>query len=171
MSVSAYDRSNSQQLETGALETVDNQIDTTTGTVKLRATFPNQHGALFPNQFVNARLLLDVLKNVTIVPTSAVQNGSIGAFVYVLKNDHTVAVRPIKTGPVDGERTSVVSGLQVGEQVVIDGADRLREGSKVTIPAPQAAGASAASSGQAAPYAMHGHRRHGMHGGAPASAP
>jgi membrane fusion protein, multidrug efflux system len=145
MSVTAYDRTNTTSLESGYLETIDNQIDTTTGTVKLRATFPNTGNMLFPNQFVNARLLVDVIHNATIVPTSAVLNGSIGQFVYVVKPDNTVTVRTVKVGPVDGERTSIASGLQVGERVVTDGSDRLKEGAKITIPAEHPGGASGAS--------------------------
>ncbi|WP_250450957.1 MdtA/MuxA family multidrug efflux RND transporter periplasmic adaptor subunit [Caballeronia sp. ATUFL_M2_KS44] len=150
MSVTAYDRANTTAIEAGYLETVDNQIDTTTGTVKLRGTFQNKEGMLFPNQFVNTKLLVDVIKNATIVPTSAVLNGSSGAFVYVVKPDNTVTVRNVKTGPVDGERTSIKSGLQVGERVVIDGSDRLKEGAKITIPADKPKGASGASGASAA---------------------
>ena len=169
MAATAYDRSNSRPLETGELQTVDNQIDTTTGTVKLRAVFPNANQSLFPNQFVNVRLLLDTIKDATIVPTSAVLNGSVGTFVYVVKPDNTVTVRTVKTGPVDGERTSITSGLAVGERVVIDGSDRLREGAKITIPAagPSAASAASGARGAAASAASgarhaagaHGHRR------------
>jgi multidrug efflux system membrane fusion protein len=150
MSVTAYDRSNTTSLEAGYLETLDNQIDTTTGTVKLRATFQNDEGLLFPNQFVNTRLLVNVVKNAVIVPTSSVLNGSMGAFVYVVKPDSTVTVRAVKVGPVDGERTSIASGLQVGERVVIDGSDRLKEGAKITIPADRPHGASGASGASAA---------------------
>jgi multidrug efflux system membrane fusion protein len=150
MSVTAYDRSNTTSLEAGYLETIDNQIDTTTGTVKLRATFQNNEGLLFPNQFVNTRLLVNVVKDAVIVPTSAVLNGSMGAFVYVAKPDNTVTVRQVKVGPVDGERTSIASGLQVGERVVIDGSDRLKEGAKITIPADRPRGASGASGASAA---------------------
>jgi multidrug efflux system membrane fusion protein len=150
MSVTAYDRSNTTSLEAGYLETIDNQIDTTTGTVKLRATFQNNEGLLFPNQFVNTRLLVNVVKDAVIVPTSSVLNGSMGAFVYVVKPDNTVTVRAVKVGPVDGERTSIASGLQVGERVVIDGSDRLKEGAKITIPADRPRGASGASGASAA---------------------
>ncbi|SAK49279.1 RND family efflux transporter MFP subunit [Caballeronia hypogeia] len=150
MSVTAYDRANTTALESGYLETVDNQIDTTTGTVKLRAAFDNKGGMLFPNQFVNTKLLVDVVKNATIVPTPAVLNGSSGAFVYVVKPDNTVTVRNVKIGPVDGERTSIKSGLQVGERVVIDGSDRVKEGAKITIPAEKAKAASGASGASAA---------------------
>ncbi|KND58166.1 putative Co/Zn/Cd efflux system membrane fusion protein [Candidatus Burkholderia verschuerenii] len=169
MSVTAYDRANTTPLEAGFFETVDNQIDTTTGTVKLRATFDNKGLGLFPNQFVNTKLLVDVIKQATIVPTPAVLNGSQGAFVYVVKPDNTVTVRLVKPGPVDGERTSIKSGLQVGERVVIDGSDRLKEGAKITIPAEKAnaasgasgaSGASAAAPASAASGARHGgHRR------------
>lgn len=157
MSVTAYDRANTTALEAGYLETVDNQIDTTTGTVKLRATFDNKAGMLFPNQFVNTKLLVDVIRNATIVPTSAVLNGSSGTFVYVVKPDNTVTVRKVKTGPVDGERTSIKSGLEVGERVVIDGSDRLKEGAKITIPAdkPKGASGAAASSGASGASAAH----------------
>ncbi|WP_175229773.1 MdtA/MuxA family multidrug efflux RND transporter periplasmic adaptor subunit, partial [Paraburkholderia humisilvae] len=150
MSVTAYDRTNSTSLESGYLDTLDNQIDTTTGTVKLRASFPNADNMLFPNQFVNARLLVDVIHNATIVPTSAVLNGSIGQFVYVVQPDNTVTVRTVKAGPVDGERTSIQSGLQVGERVVIDGSDRLKDGAQITIPAERPAGASGASAASGA---------------------
>ncbi|HTH62871.1 MAG TPA: MdtA/MuxA family multidrug efflux RND transporter periplasmic adaptor subunit [Paraburkholderia sp.] len=165
--VDAYDRSNTTLLEHGYLQTIDNQIDTTTGTVRLRANFGNPDLGLFPNQFVNARLLVDTLHNAVIVPTSAVLNGSQGQFVYVVKPDNTVTVRLVKPGPVDGERTSIASGLAAGERVVTDGSDRLREGAKITIPAehPQhgagAAGAASGASPAAASGAHHGgrHRR------------
>nr|WKF59286.1 Multidrug resistance protein MdtA [Paraburkholderia busanensis] len=167
LSVTAYDRSNTTSLEGGSLETLDNQIDTTTGTVKLRAIFQNPNNLLFPNQFVNTRLLVDTIKDAVIVPTTAVLNGSMGQFVYVVKPDNTVTVRPVKVGPVDGERTSIKSGVQVGERVVIDGSDRLKEGAKITIPADKprgasgAHGASGASSAAAASGASgtHGHHR------------
>ncbi|MEC4598936.1 MdtA/MuxA family multidrug efflux RND transporter periplasmic adaptor subunit, partial [Burkholderia vietnamiensis] len=176
LSVTAYNRNNTVPLETGSLETLDNQIDTSTGTVKLRATFANTTGRLFPNQFVNTRLLIDVIRNATIVPTSAVLTGSIGQFVYVVKPDNTVTVRKVKTGPVDGERTSIVSGVAVGERVVTDGSDRLREGSKISIPADKPNGASGASGTTSASDASRtgahrgGHRTGASHAAA-ASAP
>ncbi|MCG5074023.1 MdtA/MuxA family multidrug efflux RND transporter periplasmic adaptor subunit [Paraburkholderia tagetis] len=145
MSVSAYDRSNTTLLENGFLQTIDNQIDTTTGTVKLRASFANGDGSLFPNQFVNARLLVDTIHDAVIVPTSSVLNGSQGQYVYVVKPDNTVTVRLVKVGPVNAERTSIASGLAVGERIVTDGSDRLREGSKITIPAERPKHASATS--------------------------
>jgi multidrug efflux system membrane fusion protein len=122
---------------------------------------------LFPNQFVNTKLLVDVIKDATIVPTPAVLNGSSGAFVYVVKPDNTVTVRNVKIGPVDGERTSIRTGLEVGERVVIDGSDRLKEGAKITIPADKPKAASGASEPggcgmaghPAASGAHHGHHR------------
>lgn len=162
MPVAAYDRSNTTLLENGSLQTVDNQIDTTTGTFKLRASFQNPDEMLFPNQFVNARLLVDTLHDAVIVPTSAVLNGSQGQYVYVVKPDNTVTVRVVKVGPVDGERTSIASGLDAGERVVTDGSDRLREGSKISIPAEHAQharGASGAAGTHGASGAHHGGRQ------------
>ncbi|MDN7654452.1 MdtA/MuxA family multidrug efflux RND transporter periplasmic adaptor subunit [Burkholderia multivorans] len=163
LSVTAYNRNNTIPLETGSLETLDNQIDTSTGTVKLRATFDNKEGLLFPNQFVNTRLLVDVIRDATIVPTSAVLTGSIGQFVYIVKPDNTVTVRKVKVGPVDGERTSIVDGVAVGERVVTDGSDRLREGAKISIPADQPKGASGAHGASAASAASGAAGRHGRH--------
>ncbi|WP_233800769.1 MdtA/MuxA family multidrug efflux RND transporter periplasmic adaptor subunit [Paraburkholderia sp. HP33-1] len=163
LSATAYDRSNTHPLEVGSLKTMDNQIDTTTGTIRLRAIFENKDNGLFPNQFVNTRLLVDTIKDAVIVPTSAVLNGSMGAFVYVVKPDNTVTVRPVKTGPVDGERTSIQSGLAVGERVVTDGSDRLREGAKITIPAERPRGASDAQGASAPAAASGAHARHGRH--------
>jgi multidrug efflux system membrane fusion protein len=144
--VTAFDRANVKQLATGTLTTTDNQIDTTTGTFKLRASFDNQDGALFPNQFVNARVLVDTLAGAVVVPNAAVQLGPNGNFAYVVKDDNTVTVRNIKIGPADATRTSIASGLAVGEKVVIDGADRLREGAKVVVRNTPAAGAAAPAS-------------------------
>lgn len=149
LSTTAYDRNNTMVLETGYLDTIDNQIDTSTGTVKLRAMFPNSEQMLFPNQFVNARLLIDTLHDAVIVPSSAVLNGANGPFAYVVKPDNTVTVRPLKVGPVDGERTSITAGLAIGERVVIDGSDRLREGAKISV-APDAAAVLSASGAKAA---------------------
>ncbi len=160
--VTAFDRSNTTQLATGTLATVDNQIDTTTGTVKLRAMFDNADNALFPSQFVNARLLVDTLANTTIVPTPAVQRGAPGTYVYAVNADDTVSVVPIKIGPADGDRTAVLSGLKAGQQVVIDGADRLRDKAKVTVnngtPGAPAKGGTGATT-EAAPDAAAPHRR------------
>lgn len=133
--VAAYDRSNSTLLAHGYLQTIDNQIDTTTGTVKLRAQFANADFKLFPSQFVNARLLVEVRHNATVVPSSAIQTGSIGQYVYIVKPDNSVSVSVVKTDIIDGERTSVLSGVVPGDRVVIDGTDRLREGSKIEVAA------------------------------------
>jgi multidrug efflux system membrane fusion protein len=131
--VTAYDRTGSTELATGKLDTVDNQIDTTTGTVRLRALFDNEQDVLFPNQFVNVKLLVNSLHDADIVPSSAIQRGAPGTFVYLVKPDHTVAVQKVKLGPSDGQRIAILSGLQPNESVVIDGTDRLRDGAKVTV--------------------------------------
>jgi membrane fusion protein, multidrug efflux system len=143
LSVEAYDRANARLLATGQLATLDNLIDTTTGTLKLRAIFANPDEMLYPNQFVNARLLVSTMSDAVRAPVPAVQRGEPGTFVYVINADNTVSVRPIKVGPVDGNFEAVLSGLQPGERVVTDGTDRLRDGATVTIPAPQGARAQA----------------------------
>jgi multidrug efflux system membrane fusion protein len=137
--VDAYDRANLHHLATGKVAAVDSQIDTTTGTVKIRAQFDNADNALFPNQFVNARVLIKTLENAVTVPTSAILRGSPGAYVYVINPDSTVSVRQITTSAVDGNTTAVTSGLAAGERVVIDGTDRLRDGLKVSVAAEQPA--------------------------------
>jgi membrane fusion protein, multidrug efflux system len=146
LQASAYDRTGMTKLDTGTLETVDNQIDTTTGTVKLRAIFNNPEEILFPNQFVNVKLLINTLQNVDIVPTAAIQRGAPGTFVYLVKPDQTVAVQKVKLGPTDGQRVVILSGLQPGDSVVDDGADRLKDGGKVTLAS--APGSAAAGQGQ-----------------------
>jgi membrane fusion protein, multidrug efflux system len=132
--VAAYDRANVKLLSTGRVIALDSQIDTTTGTVKVRAQFDNTDYALFPNQFVNAQLLIKTLSNVVTVPTAAVQRGAPGTYVYVVNADGTVSVRPIKIGPSDGPLAAVNSGLSTGERVVVDGTDRLRDGAHVIVP-------------------------------------
>ncbi|MDR3389140.1 MAG: MdtA/MuxA family multidrug efflux RND transporter periplasmic adaptor subunit [Rudaea sp.] len=134
LSTDAYDRSGQNKLASGSLASLDNLISTTTGTVNAKAEFGNDDESLFPNQFVNIRLLLDVMHDATIIPTSALERGSGGLFVYVVQPDKTVTVRNIKTGPTEGERVAVTDGLQVGDVVVTSGADRLRDGSKVELP-------------------------------------
>jgi membrane fusion protein, multidrug efflux system len=119
------------KLASGKLLTVDNQIDPTTGTVKLKAEFGNADGTLFPQQFVNVRMLVDVLKGATIVPTAAIQRGSVGAFVYRVNDDQTVGVKPVKLGPAEGESTVVESGVSPGERVVVDGLDKLKDGAQI----------------------------------------
>src|SRR5947208_2132781 len=129
--VDAYDRNQTRKLATGRLITIDNQIDTATGTIKLKAAFANDDSALFPNQFVNVRMLLDTLHGATLVPTAAILRGAPGTFVYVVKEDKTVTVRPVKVGPIEGETAVIEGGINPGEIVVVDGTDRLREGAKV----------------------------------------
>src|SRR5262249_3432300 len=133
LTVDAFDREQKKKLASGTLLTVDNQIDPSTGTVRLKAVFPNEDGALFPNQFVNARLLLDVKHGVTIVPSVAVQRGAKGTFVYVVKEDQTVAVRSVAVGTTHAEDASISSGLSPDEVVVVDGTEKLREGSRVDV--------------------------------------
>jgi membrane fusion protein, multidrug efflux system len=131
--VTAYDRALITKLAEGKLRTVDNQIDTTTGMVRLRAEFDNRDNRLFPNQFVTTLLLVDTLKGATLVPSAAVQRGAPGTFVYVVDGERVVHLQPVKLGPTDGERVAVLSGATVGAQVVVDGADKLRDGAKVTL--------------------------------------
>ena len=137
--VDAYDRSGQTQLAAGTLQSTDNQIDPTTGTTKLKAVYDNTDGALFPNQFVNVRLLLDVKKGAVIVPGAAVQRGKDGTFVYVVKADSTVEVRPVTQGPAAHGETAIDSGLTAGEQVVTDGVDKLRAGAAVRLRQPETA--------------------------------
>ncbi|MGH7047598.1 MAG: MdtA/MuxA family multidrug efflux RND transporter periplasmic adaptor subunit [Stellaceae bacterium] len=158
----AYDRSDTVKLDTGMLETIDNQIDTATGTVKLRAIFNNPDEMLFPNQFVNVRLLVQTLTGVALVPSAAIQRGAPGTFVYVVKSDHTVAVQTVKLGPTDGQHVVVLAGLQPGQMVVDDGADRLKDGAKVTLAPTAGSGAQSAdaatpaATGQATSGPSHG---------------
>jgi multidrug efflux system membrane fusion protein len=177
LTATAYDRTGTTELAVGRLDTIDNQIDPTTGTVKLRASFDNQDESLFPNQFVNIKLLVNTLRDAVLVPTAAVQRGAPGNFVYVVKPDHTVAVQIVKLGPGDGQRVAVLSGLVAGVQVVDDGADRLKDGAKITVaPAPGSSGAAAAPQGRSPPAtpATGRHRRQrteaGQAGGGPSSA-
>jgi multidrug efflux system membrane fusion protein len=165
--VQAYDRAGGSVLARGALATLDNEIDTTTGTVKAKANFPNTDGALFPSQFVNVVLLVDTLQNQVIVPTTATRHGPQGDFVWVLQLDKTVKARPVTVGPGTPETVSIVSGLRPGEVVITDGGDKLREGAKVILPRP--APGSAASPGQAPPGGHHHHGSGGQGGPAPAA--
>ena len=133
LQVEAFDREQTRKIATGHLLTADNQIDTTTGTDRLKALFTNEDGALFPNQFVNARLLMDTLRGVTVVPTAAVQRSPKGTYVYMVKEDQTVTVRWVKLGHSEGDSISIEEGLSPGEIVVVEGAEKLREGSKVDV--------------------------------------
>ncbi|MEO8158249.1 MAG: MdtA/MuxA family multidrug efflux RND transporter periplasmic adaptor subunit [Betaproteobacteria bacterium] len=161
LAVDAFDRSGGTKLAGGTLLTVDNQIDPATGTVKLKAQFANDDSGLFPNQFVNARLLLDVIHDATLIPAAAIQRGTQGTYVYVVKDDKTVTVRSVKAGPTDADTTAIESGLAAGDLVVVDGTDKLREGAKVEIGERKAAVPGAG----AAPAQGKRHRD----GGAPAS--
>jgi multidrug efflux system membrane fusion protein len=150
--VDGWDRADKTKLASGVLTTVDNQIDPTTGTVKLRAQFSNDDFALFPNQFVNARMLVDTIRDATVIPNAAIQRGNQGTFVYVVNADNTVTVRPVKLGPTQGEIVALDAGVTPGELVVTDGADRLREGARVQIadrtPRPDKAGGGKAGAGK-----------------------
>jgi multidrug efflux system membrane fusion protein len=134
LTIKAYDRTDTAEIATGSLATTDNQVDTSTGTVKLRAIFPNEKEELFPNQFVNARLLVDTLNDATLLPVAAVQHGAPGAYVYIVNDDQTVSVRTVKLGPGNEQHVSVISGVVPGETVVVDGVDKLRDGARITIP-------------------------------------
>jgi membrane fusion protein, multidrug efflux system len=145
--VTAFDRSGKLRLSEGELKSLDSQINTTTGTLNMRAQFANADEALFPNQFVNVRLLIDTLHDTVVVPTNAIQRGAPGTFVYLVKKDQTVTIQPVTLGPTDGDRVAVRSGLSPGDQLVTDGADRLRNGAKVSLMQPDHA-AAPANSGQ-----------------------
>ena len=131
--VEAYDREGKEKLAEGKLLAVDNQIDPATGTIKLKAQFPNGQNTLFSNQFINIKMKLDLLRSTILIPTAAIQQGVNGAFVYGVKDDKTVVMRPIKLGPIEKDRAAVLDGLTANEAVVVDGADKLREGSKVEV--------------------------------------
>jgi membrane fusion protein, multidrug efflux system len=132
LTADAYDREQRHKLATGTLLTIDNQVDPTTGTVRLRAVFPNADNRLFPSQFVNVRLRLDVKHNATVTPAAAVQRTTRGTFVYVVMPGQKVAARNVTVGVADGDDVVIESGLKPGERVVVDGADRLRDGATVT---------------------------------------
>ena len=134
LSVQAYDRNMQHLLATGTLSSIDNQINTSTGTLQLRALFDNSHSELFPNEFVNVKLVLDTLQNQIVVPGAAVQNGPSTNFVYIVNKDHTVTMRTVTTGPTDGNNIAVTKGLTPGETVVTDGADQLKDGATVLLP-------------------------------------
>lgn len=133
LQVTAFDRTGTKQIEVGQLATFDNQIDTTTGTLKLRASFANTALDLFPNQFVNIKLKVDTLRGTQLVPIAAIQRGDPGTFVYVTKTDNTVAVQKVTLGPDDGKNIAITEGLEPGQVVVTDGADRLKDGAKITV--------------------------------------
>lgn len=143
--VDAWDSSNLTHIATGQVSVLDSQIDTSTGTVRMRAIFPNSQEELFPNQFVNARLLVNTDHDVLLVPTNALQTGPNGQFVYVVRADSTVEVRNVKVGHASDSMTVVTEGVKEGERVVTDGVDHLRDGVKVSIPQPSDATATPAT--------------------------
>ena len=133
LQVDAYDSDGRTLLGTGTLLTTDNQIDTTTGTIKLKAEFANRDSGLFPNQFVNVRLHMDRIVDALTIPSAAVQRGAPGLYAYVVKPDNTVQIRPLKLGPTEGDRVQILDGLAVNERVVVDGVDKLRDGAPVAL--------------------------------------
>ncbi|HEY1765855.1 MAG TPA: efflux RND transporter periplasmic adaptor subunit, partial [Opitutaceae bacterium] len=151
--VDAYNRDDTVKLASGKLQTIDNTVDPTTGTFKLRAIFDNTDESLFPNQFVNASMLLDVEKDATIIPTSAVERGQQGSFVYVIGSDNKASARPVTLGTVEGENVAV-TGVKPGENVVVDGADRLKDGMEVE---PQMAGSPAPAAAARPEHSWPGH--------------
>lgn len=146
--VDAYDSSETHKLASGTLSAIDNQADPSTGTFKLRASFPNENETLFPNAFVNVHMLLEVNRGAILTQSSAIEQGQLGTYVYVVGPDDTVTARAVTLGTAQGERVAVVKGLEVGDRVVVDGADRLKEGSHVV--AQQAGGQPSTGAGHSA---------------------
>ncbi|MEO7009060.1 MAG: efflux RND transporter periplasmic adaptor subunit, partial [Caldimonas sp.] len=149
LTVAALDRTRARKLDDGVFSTLDNQIDVQTGTVKAKARFANAGNALFPNQFVNVQLLLRSIENAVVVPVTAMRHGSNGDFVYVLQQDHSVKVRPVTRGEATVDVIQVTSGLALGERVVTEGGDRLKDGARVQLPGERPAGAASGASGAA----------------------
>jgi multidrug efflux system membrane fusion protein len=143
--VDAYDRAQQTKIAEGKLLTIDNQIDTTTGTVKLRAEFPNKDGALFPNQFINARLLVKTQNNVTLIPSAGIQRNAQGAYVYLIQNQKA-AIRTVKVGTTDGN-TTAVEGINPDDVIAVNGFDKLQDGIPVRIQKPSANGTANSSDG------------------------
>jgi membrane fusion protein, multidrug efflux system len=161
--VTLYNSDNTKQLATGTLYAISNQMATSTGTVTLRATFPNDDESLYPNEFVNVQLLVDTLQQAVLVPTPAVQSGAPGDYVYLVNADDTVSVHKVSVGPSDGKNTVILSGLSLGQTVVTDGMDRLNDGAKIKIAAAKSSdeGEAPASSSSTAQSAHHnGKRKH-----------
>ena len=146
--VTAYDKSITHQLAVGSLQSLDSQIDTTTGTIKLKAVFPNTDESLFPQQFVNVVLLLDTLHGATLIPQSGVQRGAPGTYAYVINSDQSVSVRKLTLGPGNATDVAITQGLKPGETVVVDGADKLKDGAKVLLRQNTPGAASAPGHGQ-----------------------
>ena len=160
--VSAWDRSNTHQLAIGTLQSIDSQIDTSTGTIRLKAVFANDDESLFPQQFVNVILLLDTLHGATLIPQAGVQRGAPGTFVYLVNADQTVSVRNVTLGPGDATNIAITAGLKPGDMVVVDGADKLKDGAKVLL---RQRGAGSAVPAQAGAPPGQGGRRHSKPGG------
>jgi multidrug efflux system membrane fusion protein len=152
--VTAYTSDNARLIATGTLYAISNQMTTSTGTVTLRATFPNDDEALSPSEFVNVKMLVDTLHQAVLVPTPAVLSGAPGDYVYLVKTDHTVSVRKVKLGPSDGTSTAILSGVSVGDTVVIDGSDRLNDGAKISIAAAKSAVAASTSNPEKKPLGI-----------------
>jgi membrane fusion protein, multidrug efflux system len=165
LAATAYASDDTTKLEDGTLAAVDNQVNTSTGMVKLRANYANTDGGLFPNEFVNVHLLVNTMQNAVLVPSSAVQTGAPGTYVYVLKPDSTVHVQVVTTGPTDGTNTVITKGIAVGDTVVTDGIDRLAEGMKVqaTTPVAPAAGGAAPPAAKTADSSTPGQTMHHHH--------
>ena len=159
MPVEVFDREGKTRLATGRLASIDNQIDVATGTVKLKAQFANDDDVLFPNQFVNVRMLIDVRHDATIVPTAAVLRGAQGTFLYAIKGDGTVALRAVKLGPAEGDNVAVEGAIAPGEHVVVEGTDRLRDGARVEVVTRGPAGGDGAAPGQRPPREGRGRRK------------
>jgi multidrug efflux system membrane fusion protein len=151
--VTAYTSDNNREIATGTLYALSNQMTTSTGTVTLRATFANQDEALFPNEFVNIKMLVDTLNGAVLVPTPAMLSGAPGDYVYLVNADDTVSVHKVTPGPSDGQNTAILSGLSVGQTVVTNGTDRLNDGAKISIATAQKASGSAAASKSKSPPA------------------
>ncbi len=162
--VTAYDRSQTTRLASGTLSTMDNEIDPTTGTVKLRALFDNSDLRLFPSQFVNVRLLVNTLHGQATVPVAAIQHGAAGDYVFVVKHDQTVGMRNVSLGPADGDMVAVKRGAVPGDEVVVDGADRLRDGARVVIPGSKGFMPSWSGAKRRDDLASGRHRHHHWHG-------
>lgn len=158
--VDAYTSDNNLKIATGTLYALGNQMATSTGTVSLRAEFANEDGALFPNEFVNVKILVDTLHDAVLVPTPAVLSGAPGDYVYLVNTDHTVSVRKVTLGASDGVNTAILSGLAAGDTVVIDGTDRLTDGAKISVGAPSdAAPAEKGSGAKGSASGAKGHHR------------
>lgn len=155
--VTVYNSDNTKKLATGTLYAISNQMATSTGTITLRATFPNDDEALYPNEFVNAQLLVDTLHHAVLVPTPAVQTGAPGHYVFLVNGDHTVSVHKVTPGPSNGQYTVILAGLSAGQTVVTDGTDRLSEGAKIRVAHPQHASAPVSTAPRQSARLKHGH--------------